>query len=63
MKAWLSRAGVPFTAHNVDEDARAYDALITRGFRAVPVTFVGEQAIAGYDVAALERAVAGWRAT
>jgi hypothetical protein len=42
VKALLSREGVPFTAYNVDEDDRAYDDLIARGFRTIPVTVFGE---------------------
>lgn len=53
---------MPFTAYNVDEDERAYDALIARGFRTIPVTIVGEQAIKGYDVPALTAAIAAGRA-
>jgi glutaredoxin len=62
VKEFLSRAGVPFEAHNVDEDDRAYDELIARGFRTVPVTIVGDRAVTGYDVEALTAAVAEWRA-
>ena len=58
----LSQAGVPFTAHNVDEDEAAYDALIGRGWRTVPVTVYGDQVVKGFDVVALQRLVAAWRA-
>ncbi len=58
MKEFLSRAGAAFTVMNVDEDDRAYDALIARGLRTVPVTVVGDQVIRGYDPAALEQALA-----
>jgi glutaredoxin-like protein NrdH len=61
VKEFLSREGVPFEAKNVDEDDRAYDDLIARGFRMVPVTIVGERAIAGFDPDALRAAVAEWR--
>jgi glutaredoxin len=61
VKEFLSRAGVPFTAHNVDEDDRAYDDLIARGFRTIPVTVIGERVVRGYDVEALTAAVAAWR--
>ena len=53
---------MPFTAHNVDEDDHAYDELIARGWRTVPVTVIGDQAIKGFDVDALKKAIAGWRA-
>ena len=57
MKEFLSRAGVAFTILVVDEDARAYDALIARGFRTVPVTIVGDRAVKGYDPVALQCAL------
>jgi glutaredoxin len=52
---------VPFTAYNVDEDDKAYDALIARGFRTVPVTVIGERVVKGFDADALSAALAGWR--
>ena len=58
MKEFLSREGVPFEARNVDEDDRAYAELIARGYRTIPVTFIGERAIRGYDEAALRAALA-----
>lgn len=61
MKEFLSRQGVDYTAHNVDEDDRAYGELIARGYRTVPVTIVGEQAVKGYDPDALRAAIAVWK--
>jgi len=58
VKELLSREGVAFTARNVDEDDRAYDELIARGFRTVPVTVIGERAIRGFDPAAIRAALA-----
>jgi glutaredoxin len=58
VKEFLSHAGAAFTVMNVDEDDRAYDALIARGLRTVPVTIVGDRVIRGYDPAALEQALA-----
>jgi glutaredoxin len=57
VKEFLSRAGAAFTTLNVDEDERAYDALIARGFRTVPVTIIGARAVKGYDPVALQRAL------
>jgi glutaredoxin len=57
VKEFLSRAGVPFTIRNVDEDSRAYDELLSRGWRTVPVTLVGSRAIRGFDPVALQRAI------
>jgi glutaredoxin len=61
VKAWLSREGVPFDAYNVDEDDRAYDELIARGFKSVPVTIIGDRAVRGFDEAALADALAALR--
>jgi glutaredoxin len=58
VKEFLSRAGATFTVLNVDEDERAYDALLARGLRTVPVTIVGDRVVRGYDPAALEQALA-----
>jgi hypothetical protein len=45
----------------VDSDLDAYRELIARGYRKVPVTFVGDDvsatAIIGFDAAALRRAL------
>jgi len=62
VKEFLSREGVDFTAFNVDEDDKAYDALIARGFRTVPLTVIGDRTLTGYDPAALAAALAEWRA-
>jgi glutaredoxin len=62
VKEFLSQAAVPFTAHNVDEDDRAYDELIALGYRTIPVTVFGDHVVKGYDVSALTEAVARWRA-
>ena len=59
MKEFLSRERVSFTVRNIDEDARAYDELVARGFRTVPTTMIGERAIKGYDPHALKSAIAG----
>ena len=62
MKEFLSQAGVPFTARNVEEDDAAYTELIACGFRTVPVTIIGEAIVKGFDSAALQSAIAVWRA-
>ena len=53
---------MPFTAHNVDEDDRAYDELIARGWRSIPVTVIGDHVVKGFDAGALAAAIAEWRA-
>jgi glutaredoxin len=62
VKEFLSREGVPFTAHNVDEDDHAYDELIARGYRTIPVTIIDDQILRGFDAGALAKAIAEWRA-
>jgi len=57
VKELLSREGVGFTSKNVDEDDTAYDELIARGFRTVPVTIIGDRAIRGYDPDAIKLAI------
>ena len=59
MKEFLSREGGAFTAKNVDEDDRAYDELVARGFRTVPVTIIGDRAVRGFDPAGLKSALDG----
>ena len=48
---------MPYTAKNVDEDNGAYDELIGRGFRTVPLTVFGSRTINGFDAAALSALV------
>ena len=62
MKEFLSQAGVPFTAHDVEENDTAYDALIALGFRTVPVTLIGDRVVKGFDAGALTSAIDAWRA-
>ncbi len=54
---------MPFTAHDVDTDLDAYDALVARGYRRVPVTFAGAQVVVGFDPDALDAAIRAWRAS
>jgi glutaredoxin len=61
VKELLSREAVPFTAYNVDEDERAYDELIARGWRTVPVTVIGERVLQGFNPVELADAIAAWR--
>lgn len=61
MKELLSREGVPFTAYNVDEDEHAYDELVARGLRTVPVTVIGERVLKGFNPVELADAIAAWR--
>jgi glutaredoxin len=57
VKEFLSRAGRAFVDRNVDEDPSAYDELLARGFRTIPVTVIGSQSVTGFDAEALTRAL------
>lgn len=48
-----------FTVRDIEEDDRAYDDLIARGFRVVPVTVIGDITIRGFDEPALRAALSG----
>jgi glutaredoxin-like protein NrdH len=61
VKELLSREGVPFTAYNVDEDEGAYDDLLARGWRTIPVTIIGERVLKGFNPVELADAIAEWR--
>jgi glutaredoxin-like protein NrdH len=61
VKELLSREGVPFTHYNVDEDQHAYDELLARGWRTVPVTVIGERVLKGFNPVELADAIAEWR--
>ena len=66
MKEFLSQAGIRYELRDVETDLGAYRELIARGFRSVPVTFVGENpgvAIRGFDQDALTKALAGTTGT
>lgn len=49
MKEFLSQRGVTFTLKLVDEDPSAYDELVARGYRRVPLTCVAEAVVVGFD--------------
>lgn len=53
MKEFLSRAGYPFTAKDVEEDHDAYSELLALGFRSIPVTVIDGHAVKGFDEAQL----------
>jgi glutaredoxin len=61
VKELLSHAGIPFVTKNVELDLSAYKELLARGFRTVPVTFVGEGehvvAVTGFNESGLKNAL------
>jgi hypothetical protein len=53
VKEFLSQAGRPFFERNVDLEDAAYDDLIARGWRTVPMTIMGDRAVRGFDESGL----------
>jgi glutaredoxin len=49
VKEFLSRHGRSFIERNVDDDPSAYDELVARGWRTVPVTVIGDRSVKGFD--------------
>lgn len=63
VKGFLSQAGVDVIVRDVDEDPAAYDELLARGWRTVPMTIIGDHVIRGFDPAALREALSHAKAT
>jgi len=59
VKEFLSRAGRPFVERNVDLEDAAYDDLIARGWRTVPMTIMGDGAVRGFDESGLRALLEG----
>jgi hypothetical protein len=57
VREFLSRAGRPFTAKNIDEDDDAYRELMAMGVMTVPFTVVGATRIKGFNPKALTEAL------
>jgi glutaredoxin len=58
MKAWLAERGQPFVVRDVMMDPEAGELLESHDIRTTPVLQVGETFVVGYDVAAMEQALA-----
>jgi Glutaredoxin len=59
VKEFLSQAGRPFVERNVDLEDAAYDDLIARGWRTVPMTIMGDAAVRGFDESRLRALLEG----
>jgi glutaredoxin len=55
---YLSQRSIPFTAKDVANDLTARREMIEAGYMTTPVILVDGQAIIGFDVKALEAALA-----
>jgi glutaredoxin len=58
VKLYLSRKGIPFLEKNISEDSKAMEELLRLGYRATPVTIIGERHIIGYKPNDLDEALA-----
>lgn len=48
-KKYLDSIGVPYTEKNVSTDIQARKELMAQGFMGVPVIFVDEEIVQGFD--------------
>lgn len=58
MKAWLAERGYPFVVRDVLMDPEAGELLEANDIRTTPALLVDDRFIVGFDVAAMERALA-----
>ena len=58
MKAWLTENGHPFDVRDVMMDEEAGELLESHDIRTTPVLQVGDRFVIGFDVAAMEKALA-----
>ena len=48
-KKYLDKKGINYTTIDITEDAEAYDLIIEKGFKAVPVVNAGSEWWAGFQ--------------
>lgn len=49
VKEYLDEKGVEFEEKNVSQDSEARKELIANGFMGVPVVYIGDEVIQGFD--------------
>lgn len=58
-KEYLKGKGLAFTDHNILEDDRALEEMLhVHRVRVTPLILIGEKKVIGFDVEAIERALA-----
>ncbi|MHB0886084.1 MAG: glutaredoxin family protein [Bacillota bacterium] len=57
-KEFLSQKGISYVEKDVASDTAAAKDLMSKGFRFVPVIYVGDEVVAGFDRAKLEKLLA-----
>jgi glutaredoxin len=55
---YLTRKGIEYVAKDVREDRAALKELLDLGYASTPVIVIDGQGIVGFDVAAIDKAVA-----
>lgn len=58
MKGFLSLRNVEFTDKNVSIDLKGRAELLAMGFDSTPVTVIGDHRLTGFDVTAIDAALA-----
>lgn len=58
IKDWLDENGYEYTEHNVAEDKEQAKKMIKKtGQRGVPQTFIGDEAVIGFQPEKIEKAI------
>ena len=58
VKGFLSLRNVEYTVKNVSTDPEGQAELLALGFDSTPVALIGDQALPGFDVEAIDQALA-----
>ncbi len=53
-KAWMDEKNIEYTERNINVDKDARQELIKNGFMGVPILYVGDEVVQGFDKAKLE---------
>ncbi len=56
-KDWMKEEGIEFIERNINSDPSARKELIKNGFMGVPVFYIGDEVIQGFDRAKIEELV------
>lgn len=56
-REYLQQANIPFTEHDIEKNARAYQQYTLLSGRGVPVISIGSRTIQGYDKIAMRSAL------
>ncbi|MDO4772878.1 MAG: glutaredoxin family protein [Bacillota bacterium] len=51
---WMDEKGIKYTERNINEDKDARQELIKNGFMGVPVLYIGDDVVQGFDKAKIE---------